>query len=511
MIVLVALGVLAQGPHALGQDAPDAGAPVETLPDLPLPEIPKLPPPDASDPTPEAAEELDALLGRLTSDDERGRELAAAEVGKASPGVVAAIRRRVQPIRESLDRKVAPILLDNARAAARKKRKKGGDAKAGDDESEDWLAFMLEEPKPRDVTWRDVVHLLAMVRLLSAVGDTPACRELIQLRSYFGDLLRIDLERQLVALKDRAVPALIEARKHDAPVVARWAERLLDRMGRAIPGEAVASNDAAVLADVMRAFGRTRDVDAARVVLTFANAERRELREAARAAIGAIGEPGKWQLREVYLGLTGDKPPREWSWDRIAQEIFRIYDQRRLAEVYRLMDEGLAATKGGDLAAATQAFDRILARDPLFERRKDMVPAYVGRAKEVEATDLDAALELLRKALRLDASNPEGPKLESEIAYLEAKQLIDRGAPDRFLLERALELDPDNTRAAEALAGLEQRTMPRKESTRRYFYAGGVLFLAALAMIFLVRRRKPLLPPPAIPPGSPSRSEGGGG
>src|SRR5262249_34173076 len=151
----------------------------------------------------------------------------------------------------------------------------------------------------------------------TAVGTTPAVRELIALHAQFGELLRIDLQRQVMKLKDKAVPALIEARQHDAKIVQRWANRMLDTLGKAIPREAVGTNDTQILADVLRAYGRTRDVDAERVILSFSNSERIQLREAAREAIGAIGEPGMWQLKDVYLGLTGSKPPKVWSWDRL--------------------------------------------------------------------------------------------------------------------------------------------------------------------------------------------------
>ena len=114
------------------------------------------------------------------------------------------------------------------------------------------------------------------------------------------------LESTRSRLREKAVPALIEARKHDAETVRRWASRQLENLGRAIPGEAVSTNDTQLLADVLHAYGRTRDVDALRVVLSFCNSERERLREAAREAITAIGEPGIWQLREAYLSMTGE-------------------------------------------------------------------------------------------------------------------------------------------------------------------------------------------------------------
>ncbi|WP_437723230.1 hypothetical protein [Sorangium sp. So ce861] len=381
-------------------------------------------------------------------------------------------------------------------------KKGGGDEK--DDAEGDWLDFMLATPRPRDSAWRDVVKLLAMVRMLAADGTTPAVRELIALHAYFGELLRIDLQRQVAKLRDKAVPALIEARQHDAKIVQRWANKQLDLLGRAIPGEAIASNDTQILADVLRAYGRVRDVDAMRVILSFCNSDRARLRDAAREAIAAVGEPGVWQLRDAYLNLTGEKPPREWPWDRIARELFATYDRARLAEVYKLMDEGVAAASANKLAEATDAFDRVLARAPLFERRKEMVGPYVERARSMPADQREGALAMLRKALRLDPTGEHARKIEAEIAYLEGVLLIDRGTPDKFVLERAIELDPGHAGARAALASLGDKVAERKSQKNRYIAAGAVGFAALLAMFFIARRRSDPAPsakqPSAAPP-----------
>jgi tetratricopeptide (TPR) repeat protein len=481
----------------------------EPAPPLQLEELPKLEPIHEASPDPEDLARLDALLSRLTSEDARERELAVPPLAEASKGMVAAIRVRVQAIRETLDRDKAPILLDNARQEARKRRKEK-EQKGKELDEPDWLTFMLADARPADDAWRDLVRLLAMANMLATVGDTPACRLLIEFRAYFGDMLRVDLERKLVELKDRAVPALLEARRHDAKVVQRMADKLLDRMGRAIPGEAVASNDPEILADVLRAFGRTRDVDAARVVLSFANHERAVVRAAAREAIGAIGEPAKWQLRDAYLGLTGEKPAKAKSWETLAKEIFAMYDRMRLAEIYSLYEAGTKAAASGEHAAAVESFDKVLARDPLFDKRAEMAPSYVAFARQEEEQGLELALTSLRKALRLLPEGADTRAVESQIAYLEARRLMERGVPDRFLFEKALELDPDNDRAREALASFEERVEQREESYRRYFYAGGVL-LAALTLLIALARRRPRPPgggaPPERPPSAPAQTE----
>ena len=500
LLLALALGPLRSG-LAHAQPVTSASAVASGTPRAaPLPELPKLPPITLPEPDPGAIQDLGRLLERLTADDERTRSNARTALDEATPSMVPAIRQRVQDLRGPLDREATPKLLEDARKAGRKSMKAKGKGKAKDDEDGDWLDFVLAAPRPKDKAWRDLVHLLAMERMLATIGTTPAVREMIQYHAYFGDLFRIDLQRQILKLKDKAVPALIEARQHDAKIVQRWANRQLDALGRAIPGEAVASSDTQILADVLRAYGRTRDVDAERVILSFCNSDRIQLREAAREAIAAIGEPGMWQLRDVYLGLTGNKPPREWAWDRLARELFALYDRARLAEVYKLMDDGAAAAGEKKFAEATQAFDKVLARAPLFDRRKEMVPAYVARAGEIAATSRQDGLEMLRKALRLDPKGPEAKSIEAEIAYLEGMVLIDRGTPDKFILQRSLELDPAHNRARAALQSLEDRAVVRKSSLRRYAAAGGIGVAALLAMLLLARRRAPV---PAAPSEAP--------
>ncbi|MGK3999233.1 hypothetical protein [Sorangium sp. So ce1024] len=561
---LVLLGLLAAAPLALPPAHAaldrDAGAPAAAS--SALPELPRLAPITRPEPDITAVRELDRVLDQLTSEDARSRESARAGLDEPIPGIVDAVRLRVQDIRGSLDRNAAPRVLTEARKQGRKalKAEKGddddkkkaadakdakdakgakkgaGDAKkdtkkgaddekkgAGDakkdakanqgakkgdgdkDETEgDWLDFMLAMARPRDSAWRDVVKLLAMERMLVADGTTPAVRELIALHAYFGELLRIDLQRQIAKLRDKAVPALIEARQHDAKIVQRWANKQLDVLGRAIPGEAIATNDTQILADVLRAYGRVRDVDAMRAILSFCNSDRERVRDAAREAISAIGEPGIWQLRDAYLNLTGNKPPREWSWDRVARELFGTYDRARLAEVYTLMDEGVAAASADKLAEATDAFDKVLARAPLFERRKEMVAAYVGRAKSLGDDRREDALAMLRKALRLDPTGEHARTIEAEIAYLEGVLLIERGTPDKFVLERAIELDPAHAGAKAALASLGDKVVERKSQTNRYIAAGAVGLAAMLAMFFIARRRSDPAPSPrrasAAPP-----------
>ncbi len=517
--LVAALACAPGAAHAGGAASASAGAPAAPASaDLPpLPELPKI---KRREPDPDTIRELDGILSRLVSDKKDIRDAAALEIDKVPPTLVPAIAARVQDLRESIDRDRVPRLLEDARKSAREE-KKGKKKDGADEDAGDWLAIVLARPAPKSPAWADLVRLLAMERMLAAAGDTPAVRELIELRGYFGEMIRIDLARQIEKLKDRAVPALIEAKKHDAAVVRRFAEVELDKLGRTIPGEAVAATDPDVLADVLRAFGYVRDVDAVGVCLSFANHDRRKVREAARQAISGIGEPGRWQLRDAYQDLTGEKPDKSVAWDVLARRIFHEYDKARVAELTRLADDGITAAKAAKWTDATTAFDKVLAQDPLFERRTEMGAAYFELAKTIPFERGEERLAMLRKARRLQPASPSGDgaatdpaRIDAEIAFTEAKLLIAEGRPDRFLVARALELDPTHSGAKELAASFDERAVVVVEKPwRRYWAAGGVgaLTLALLAFAALFRRSKPEPPaakatPPPAPPSQPDRA-----
>jgi len=238
---------------------------------------------------------------------------------------------------------------------------------------------MLERPAPKDEDWRNMVEILGMVRMLTNIGTTPAVRQIIQLRASYGEMIRLDLSRAVAKLKDKAVPALLEAKKHDAVVVQRFASLELDRLGRAIPGEAVGTTDPDVLADVLRAFGYVRDVDAVGVCLSFANHERKKVREAARQAIAGIGEPARWQLRDTYQDLTGDKPDKSVPWGVLARRIFALYDHARLSELTDLASAGLTAAEGQTPRGGRRVRQGARARPALRQAQRDGALVLRGR------------------------------------------------------------------------------------------------------------------------------------
>ncbi len=520
---LVATSVVAQDeggtlPDAL-RDASPAGSAIP-LPTIPAPVPVALPPAEA-----DAVGELSKLLTKLASANPKDREEAAAALAEQDESMLPAVASRLIELRKSADRDGMNTLLESARKEARKDLKRGeaeeseapadngSDASKSlaaeehalmDPNSTDWLRYVLQAPADTQA-FRDLVAVLALSRTCVAIGTTAAAREVINVYMYFGDLFRIDVQRQLGRMRDMALPALIEAQYHDSKMVRTWAKRRLDVMGRAIPSEAVRINDNQALADVLRAYGRAREVEAVRVIVSFANSDRLQVREAAREAIGQIGEPAHWQLRDAYEQLMGEKPARSWDWQRTARELFAVYDRARLQEVYTLMDQGLELAKAGKPSEAVVLFDRVLARAPMFERRVEMVPTYLEHARAIRTEDRLASAAALRRALSIAPAGDHANAVRSELALIEAEELASAGVLDVTLLDRAIQLDPSNERARAMRDQAKVEVQLAESSWRRYAAAVaiGVIALAAMVFVALVPRRRKQgagSPPPLAPP-----------
>jgi tetratricopeptide (TPR) repeat protein len=415
----------------------------------------------------------------LTGVDAAARKAAVAALDGASPAVLPAIAKRLADLKKSADR--------DAMAAVLTRLHKG----TGGNPAVDLFERTMAAPSPGETGWREVASVLGLSRMLVRIGTTPAARELAAIYPGFGDLFRLEVERDMKALGERAVAALIELRRGEAKPLRPWAAKLLDALGKAVPGEAVQTADNQVLADVLRAYGRTKDVDAARVIVSFANSDRTQVREAAREAVGMLGDNGIWQLRESYENLVGKKPPEDWGWEKLSTELFAAYDRSRLAEVYAMMDEGTQAYKAGKLDAMASAYDRVLARAPAFEKRRDMVPGYLEFARSIKDSDRPRAIAELRRAIRIDPSGPRAREAESELTYLEALELAGHGLVDESAYRRAVELDPNNREAREALGRIQGAASAGSSGIVRYVLAStfALLAMGCAALAFLWRRR----------------------
>jgi len=414
-------------------------------------------------------------MGDVLGPDAGARQSALAAIDTVEPRFLPAIAAKLAEVKHSADRAAAAgVMVASRKVAAAAKTPGSGEGKPPD-------AFdrVLALARPADADWRSVVSAMFLGRLLAHIGTTPAARELVGIYEGFGEALRWDIEQQIKAIGERAVPALIELRRSPSRELRVFSVKLLELLNKAGPGETVQTADNALLAEILRAYGRTKDADAARVIVAFANSDRRPLREAARESALMLGETALPAMREAYEGLAGKKPPADWPWQKVADALFAAYDRARLAELYVILDQGLAAYQAGQLEAMAGAFDRVLARAPSFDRRADMVPGFLAYAKSLRTVDRPRAMSVLRKVQYIDPTGPNAAQAASELLYLETTDWAEHGVVDESGFRRALELDPNNTDARAALDALSAAHRARTTVAWRM----SIVFLLAVALL----------------------------
>ena len=262
-------------------------------------------------------------------------------------------------------------------------------------------------------------------------------------------------------------------------------------MNKKIPGDAVQTKSNDVLAAVLSAYGETKDLDALGVVMSFIASERDEVRAASRTALLAYGDVALAKLRETYGNVMNAPPPNDWTAERIARAIFDVLDKQRLAEVDALVDDGLSRAEKDDVEGAVKDFDKVLARLPFIARRTLMAPAYARFALKLEETDREAARAAFRKSLDLDPNGTHASQSRAELEVMDGEDLATRGIDDRAPFERALQLDPGNTKARAALDRIDAKARGSEDRSRKWTWAAlaGGAFLIVLILFGRIPRR----------------------
>jgi tetratricopeptide (TPR) repeat protein len=432
-----------------------------------------------------AEEELSALLNKLLAPDASAeRKLAMVkELEKLGADAVAPIHRRLE-----LERRASPIGVSNTMKALREENE-GRERGEGFD-----LVGALAKLKKTEAGYPTVLTTAALIRTLAHMGTTPALRELVALTDDHQGAFRPEITRQVKALGEAFVPALIEARRSPAEI-RRWANLQLEALGKRTAGDAAQVKSSAVLCGVLRAYGNIHDVEALSVILSFVNSDRSQVRSAAREALANYGGDGLWKLREAYQNLTGKPTPDGWGADQVANELFLAYDRVRLKEVYDLLDTGLHKHREGRSLEAIADFDKVLAHEPLLDRRSEIIPAFMAAAEASWESDEPKALALYRKAARLNPDPERKNQIESRILTLEGLSLEHRGVHDQEVFKSALTQDPSNERARSAIERLEYDGDAKEERKRRIFAGVALLAVCFLGILVLGGRRRARIAP----------------
>lgn len=473
--------------------APSSAASPDPTAERELPTLPPIPKLDPLPPTQAEIDDLQARLVRLRDEKLEDRREAVREVLEIRSKSVAAILSRLNQLAARADRDRMKRAMAQAKARGRRAT---SDADDNDEPRApggrpDLLVLLIEQAKPKDEGWRDLVELVALSRMLTHIGNTYAARGLIEIYVRFGEFMRVDVQNRLADLRDGAVPALIEARRHKAEKISRWAERQLDRLGKAAPSEAIRTENFEVLSDVLRAYGRTKDPDAARIVVSYASSERFQVREAARQAIAMLGEAGLWPLRDAYENVVGKRPRRDWSWDRTARELFFEYDRLHERKLHDLLAEGAKAAAEQRYGEMAKAYDAVLARSPQFDRAHTLVPGYLAYAERIAGKQPEIAEAALVRAERLATDPALKQRARSLRDTIRAEQQLKSGILDTYRLQSAVELDPSNTRAKQLLSAGDREVLAEKTIRLRWMTSGAIALIGFCAILFvLLRGRK---------------------
>jgi hypothetical protein len=486
-------------PNDAGAALDEAEAPaVQPLPSFIEPELPSA--------EPAMLARLDAFVEQLLSAEPKARAEALALVPSVDASWLPAVAERFDRLAAAANKPALEALLDRIRKHARERREPSAlrASSRAPGLSFDALELVVAYPDRSSAFLRPLTEVLTYARMFEAIATLPAARRVLGVYVRFGEFLRVDTQLALQRMQDTSVAALIEATAHPVPRVGEWAKKQLEDMGgKHVASEAVQVQDPTVRADILRAYGKTLDVETARLLISFAASERAPIRLAARQAVTMLGEAGLWQLRDAYEKTVGERAPREWAWDRLARELFAQFDRQRLSEIYRLYNQGREAERRGDLGAARAAYDQVLAWDPMFEQGPLMAKAYITLAEQQADADPEAATLALRRAERLAPTGEAHDRALSLRYTLDARSLLGRGIVDDVLVQRARELDPNNARAARLEQELEREANGDRSTFQRYAAAALILVLALIALIVMaIRQRKGPRPPASTPANS---------
>lgn len=469
---------------------PDAGAPdgeSAAPPVLPLPRFREQPLPKA-----ERAEvdRLSSLLDELCADDAKVRFDARARVQEVDASWLPAVLERFERLADTANKPALKAELERVRDRARANLREAleREGKGTSVVTPDYLDMLVSHPDRSSSDLRPLTHVVALSRMLEKIGTLPAARGVVDVYVRFGEFLRVDTQLALGRLGDKAIAALIEATGHPVPRIATWAEKQLEDMGKAVASEAMQVVDPTLRADILRAYGKTRDLETARLLISYAASERAQIRLAAREAVAMLGEAGLWQLRDAYEKTVGKRADRQWPWDRVARELFAEVDRQRLSEIYALWKRGRDAEARGDLDGARELFDRVLAWDPSFERGPAMASTYLAFAERHAETDPRAAELAAMRAERLAAPGVTRDRAASLRLTLEGRELYERGIVDEVLLQRARELDKDNRRATALEAQVRASAARDRSDWGRYLAALVILVLGGAGVAFISAR-----------------------
>jgi tetratricopeptide (TPR) repeat protein len=232
---------------------------------------------------------------------------------------------------------------------------------------------------------------------------------------------------------DEAVAALYTVRRDGAVPIRKWATERLDALKKRRPSDVGAMTDVRSLARVLTILGGWREPEALALLMDHVDADRRELREAAREAVRAYGREAIWKLREAWRNVSGQAAPEDWYSKRLADELFGRLDAQRLGPALEALEEARAHAKEGRAKEAAASAERALRLAPEHPERVELAGLLAAAGRDA-ASGLGAEEResLLRRASWAGGAELAA-SLEPAIRALHADVLAHQGVVDASL------------------------------------------------------------------------------
>ena len=518
---------------------PDGAAPAAPAPTAPAPEA-KVPGPDDA--------RAVAILERIVAGpDSAARKAAIAELAPIAPRAVDAIgawlvrahKAEIADRREVLG-DIQASVPDKSGRFSQPARQTGKEQKADDDL--DWQPALLGlDPARAGVG--EVIADDAAIRALAATSEVAAAQLIFDAAFQPETMIyRDECGRYLRKMEPASIPALtVEsmARDYDRKRYATWQ---LERLDRQEPEKALdaALGDEALTIAVLDAFRRVHHREAVHAVWHHVDDPSLRVRAAARAAwMGYVTGPPPPPAPVAKLKLPGGKETKKpkplWltyreladnelrkaanellhedypledptledeeeghehrsrtvkvDLEELTQRLYGYYDAERAKRDAAEWAAAKARADAGDLAAATQLVDRMLAANP--ERgdhatRAAMALLYLAWGKQLEGKDRwSEAASAYSKAQGLD---PQGASAKDALAahhYTLGKALEAQGKDGGPDFRRAIALKPDY---APARSAAREVASAGRSAWMLYAAAGAALAAMVLFAAAMMRR-----------------------
>jgi len=431
------------------------------------------------------ASELEGWGRDLASEDDDVRRRACSALSSLEAEALSAIEARVASFaRPSFD-------SDEAYRTINKFRHAVGSLRA--DENVDVIpglpALLAEDRAPMTVA---LVERRLLARSLVDMASIEAAEALGDIIATDPRAWRWEWRRMVWRLDNRALPMLLTLENHSDSGVRRGARWGMREVGLTNPGRAVQTDDMRLLAELLRAYGTVRQMDAMRVVVGFVTHDRAQVRIAARWATERYGRNAIWQLRRVYRNLTGSRADESLGWEATAGALYRAHDEARLAPVRDVLEAGRAALVAGDLDTMREKYDAVLTAAPDLPQRGELAPGYAAlAARAVTRGEVSEARRFYQRALRLAPSHQSAAVWRADQRFLLAEQHLAAGVADLGAYRAVLVDDPTH-RGAQAFIAAANGEAPSAPGIpmKRVALAGAALMLLAAAAYLYMQRRE---------------------